>query len=96
FSNWTERRQIVACMRGRIADLATNCYGDCVPQKALDCKEEEEEEEVCMLIVPELLRGDPATMLVNNSRSSRGSHQRRRLCEVRRAMDAGSDPSSQR
>ncbi|KAJ7720184.1 armadillo-type protein [Mycena metata] len=72
FSNWAvqccleaatgpeERRQIVACMRGRIVDLATNCYGYCVLQKALDCKEE-----LCMLIVPELLRGDPATTLVN-------------------------------
>ncbi|KAF8163935.1 hypothetical protein K438DRAFT_1985047 [Mycena galopus ATCC 62051] len=35
-----ERRKIVACMGGRMVDLATNCYGYYVLQKALDCKEE--------------------------------------------------------
>ncbi|KAJ7902726.1 hypothetical protein B0H14DRAFT_2667406 [Mycena olivaceomarginata] len=50
-----ERRNIVACMRGRIVDLATNCHGYYVLQKALDC----EEEEFCLLIVSELLRGNP-------------------------------------
>ncbi|KAF8163931.1 hypothetical protein K438DRAFT_273127 [Mycena galopus ATCC 62051] len=40
---------------GRMVDLATNCYGYYVPQKALDCKEE-----VCLLITSELLRGDPS------------------------------------
>ncbi|KAJ7925702.1 armadillo-type protein [Mycena leptocephala] len=53
FSNWAvqgcleaatdpeKRRKIVACMRSRIVDLATNCYGYYVLQKALDCEEEE-------------------------------------------------------
>ncbi|KAJ7824084.1 hypothetical protein B0H14DRAFT_3469602 [Mycena olivaceomarginata] len=71
FSNWAvqrcleaatgpeERRKIVSCMRARIVHLAMNCYGYYVFQKALDC------EEVCLLIVSELLRGDPATTLVN-------------------------------
>jgi hypothetical protein len=85
-----ERRKIVACMRyvilpphflflvrilmislhsGRIVDLATNCHGYYVPQKALDC-----EEEFCLLLVSELLRGNPGTTLVNNSlRESRWS-----------------------
>ncbi|KAJ6557614.1 hypothetical protein B0H19DRAFT_1070253 [Mycena capillaripes] len=49
-----ERRKSVACMRGRIVDLATNCYGYHVPQKALDCKGEG----------GYLLRGDPPTTLV--------------------------------
>ncbi|KAJ7787705.1 hypothetical protein B0H14DRAFT_3579293 [Mycena olivaceomarginata] len=44
----------------RIVDLAANCYGYYVLQKAPDC-----EEEVCWLILSELLRGDPATALVN-------------------------------
>jgi len=37
-------------------DLATNCYKYHVLQRALDRKEEE----VCLLIVSELLRGDPS------------------------------------
>ncbi|KAJ7208980.1 armadillo-type protein [Mycena pura] len=60
-----ERRKIVGCMRGRIVDLATNCYGCHVLQKALDC----EEEEVRLLIVSELLMGDPAQTLVNKHAS---------------------------
>ncbi|KAF7341853.1 ARM repeat-containing protein [Mycena sanguinolenta] len=60
-----ERRKIVACMRGRVVDLATNCYGCHVLQKALDC----EEEEVRLLIVSELLMGDPAQTLVNKHAS---------------------------
>ncbi|KAJ7852666.1 armadillo-type protein [Mycena olivaceomarginata] len=60
-----ERRKIVACMRGRVVDLATNCYGCHVLQKALDC----EEEEVRLLIVSELLIGDPAHTLVNKHAS---------------------------
>ncbi|KAJ7187431.1 ARM repeat-containing protein [Mycena pura] len=59
-----ERRKIVGCMRGRIVDLATNCYGCHVLQKALDC-----EEEVRLLIVSELLMGDPAQTLVNKHAS---------------------------
>ncbi|KAJ7738697.1 hypothetical protein B0H14DRAFT_2991898 [Mycena olivaceomarginata] len=74
-----ERRKIVACMRyichlpppylfphgGRIVDLAPNCCGYRVLQKALDCKEEE----VCLLTGSELLRVDPATTLVNKHAS---------------------------
>jgi hypothetical protein len=55
---------------GRSVDHATYCYGYYVLQGALDC----EEDEVCLLIVSELLRGYPATTLVNNMR---------RMCGVR-------------
>ncbi|KAJ7853202.1 hypothetical protein B0H13DRAFT_2359156 [Mycena leptocephala] len=47
---------MISLHNGRIVDLATNCYGYYVIQKALECKEEED----CLLIVSELLRGDPA------------------------------------
>ncbi|KAM5539962.1 hypothetical protein V8D89_006465 [Ganoderma adspersum] len=63
-SSVDERRKIVTCMRGRVVDLATNCYGCHVLQKALDC-----EEEVRLLIVSELLLGDPAQTLVNKHAS---------------------------
>jgi hypothetical protein len=46
--------------RALIIDLATNCHGNHVLQKPFDC-----EEEVCLLIVSELLWGDPATTVVN-------------------------------
>ncbi|KAI6154223.1 ARM repeat-containing protein [Pisolithus tinctorius] len=59
-----ERRKIVACMRGRVVDLATNCYGCHVLQKALDC-----EEDIRLLIVSELLLGDPALTLTNKHAS---------------------------
>ncbi|KII93039.1 hypothetical protein PLICRDRAFT_49137 [Plicaturopsis crispa FD-325 SS-3] len=59
-----ERRQIVGCMSGRIVELATNCYGCHVLQKALDC-----EEDVRLMIVSELLLGDPAQTLVNKHAS---------------------------
>ncbi|KAH9950976.1 ARM repeat-containing protein [Amylocystis lapponica] len=59
-----ERRKIVTCMRGRVVDLATNCYGCHVLQKALDC-----EEDIRLLIVSELLLGDPAQTLVNKHAS---------------------------
>ncbi|EMD32614.1 hypothetical protein CERSUDRAFT_108727 [Gelatoporia subvermispora B] len=59
-----ERRKIVACMRGRVVDLATNCYGCHVLQKALDC-----EEDIRLAIVSELLLGDPAQTLVNKHAS---------------------------
>ncbi|KAL1752153.1 armadillo-type protein [Schizophyllum commune] len=59
-----ERRKIVTCMRGRIVELATNCYGCHVLQKALDC-----EEDIRLLIVSELLHGDPAQTLVNKHAS---------------------------
>ena len=47
-----------------MVELATNCYGCHVLQKALDC-----EEEVRLLIVSELLLGDPAQTLVNKHAS---------------------------
>ncbi|KAG2354968.1 armadillo-type protein [Suillus spraguei] len=50
--------------RGRVVDLATNCYGCHVLQKALDC-----EEDIRLLIVSELLLGDPALTLVNKHAS---------------------------
>ncbi|KIM82223.1 hypothetical protein PILCRDRAFT_785661 [Piloderma croceum F 1598] len=59
-----ERRKIVECMGGRIVELATNCYGCHVLQKALDC-----EEDIRLLIVSELLAGDPAQTLVNKHAS---------------------------
>src|ERR1700733_4723151 len=49
---------------GRIVELATNCYGCHVLQKALDC-----EEDIRLLIVSELLAGDPAQTLVNKHAS---------------------------
>lgn len=50
--------------RGRIVDLAVNCYGCHVLQKALDC-----EEDIRLVIVSELLLGDPAQTLVNKHAS---------------------------
>ena len=55
-------------------DLATNCYGCHVLQKALDC-----EEDIRLLIVSELLLGDPAQTLVNKHAShvwSKVSHSK--------------------
>ncbi|KAJ7885469.1 hypothetical protein B0H14DRAFT_3735852 [Mycena olivaceomarginata] len=69
-----ERRNIVAYMFGRIVDVVMNCNGHHVHQnlKALDC-----EEEVCLLIVSELFRGDPTTLVnKHTSRSSPGPHWR--------------------
>ncbi|GLB43736.1 putative pumilio-family RNA binding repeat [Lyophyllum shimeji] len=63
-SNPEERRKLVGCMRGRVVELATNCYGCHVLQKALDC-----EEDIRLLIVSELLLGDPAQTLVNKHAS---------------------------
>ena len=56
--------QCLFIVRGRIVELACNCYGCHVLQKALDC-----EEEVRLLIVSELLLGDPAQTLVNKHAS---------------------------
>lgn len=50
--------------RGRVVELASNCYGCHVLQKALDC-----EEDIRLLIVSELLLGDPAQTLVNKHAS---------------------------
>lgn len=87
-----ERRKIVGCMRfirppfsfashelkensyrGRVVELATNCYGCHVLQKALDC-----EEDIRLLIVSELLLGDPALTLVNKHASHVWSKVHRR------------------
>lgn len=51
-------------LRGRVVELAMNCYGCHVLQKALDC-----EEDVRLAIVSELLLGDPAQTLVNKHAS---------------------------
>lgn len=59
-----ERRQVVDCMRGRVVELAMNCYGCHVLQKALDS-----EEELRLIIVNELLEGDPSQTLVNKHAS---------------------------
>lgn len=54
----------ITLTRGRVVELATNCYGCHVLQKALDC-----EEDIRLLIVSELLLGDPAQTLVNKHAS---------------------------
>ncbi|KAG5634284.1 hypothetical protein H0H81_002542 [Sphagnurus paluster] len=58
-----ERRKMVACMRARLVELASSRYGCRVLQKALDC------EDIRLLIVSELLLGDPAQTLVNKHAS---------------------------
>ncbi|THH05228.1 hypothetical protein EW145_g4950 [Phellinidium pouzarii] len=63
-SSIEERRKIASCMRGNVVELATNCYGCHVLQKALDC-----EEDIRLLIVSELLLGDPAKTLINKHAS---------------------------
>ncbi|KLO20091.1 ARM repeat-containing protein [Schizopora paradoxa] len=63
-SSSEERRKIAACMKGNVVELATNCYGCHVLQKALDC-----EEDIRLLIVSELLLGDPAKTLINKHAS---------------------------
>ncbi|KAG6904538.1 hypothetical protein DXG01_009195 [Tephrocybe rancida] len=60
-----ERRKMARCMRGRVVELATNSYGCHVLQKALDC----EEEDIRLLIVSELLLGDPAQTLLDKHAS---------------------------
>ena len=55
---------MILSRRGRVVDLATNCYGCHVLQKALDC-----EEDIRLLVVSELLMGDPAQTLVNKHAS---------------------------
>lgn len=55
---------IVIASRGHVVELATNCYGCHVLQKALDC-----EEDIRLLIVSELLLCDPAKTLINKHAS---------------------------
>ncbi|KAG8933441.1 hypothetical protein FRC02_011819 [Tulasnella sp. 418] len=59
-----ERRHVADAMRGRVVELATNCYGTHVVQKALEC-----EEDVRLIILSELLLGDPARTLINKHAS---------------------------
>ncbi|KAJ7928188.1 hypothetical protein B0H13DRAFT_2549657 [Mycena leptocephala] len=66
FRNWAVQRFLEATTspEGHLKIVVCIRYVICLPPflfpKALEC-----EEEVCLLIVSELLRGDPATMLVN-------------------------------
>ncbi|CAG7853689.1 Meiotic coiled-coil protein 2 [Serendipita indica DSM 11827] len=55
-----ERMKVLACMIGHVVELATNCYGTHVVQKALEC-----EEEFRRVIVTELLNNDPAYTLTS-------------------------------
>ncbi|KAJ7809881.1 hypothetical protein B0H13DRAFT_2384954 [Mycena leptocephala] len=71
---------------GRIVDLATNCYGYYVIQKALECKEEED----CLLIVSEL--GDPAPTLVGKHASHAWSKVRV-VCILSNLYPSSSAPS---
>jgi hypothetical protein len=64
YDNLSLETPISIMNRGRVVDLATNCYGCHVLQKALDC-----EEDIRLLIVSELLLGDPALTLVNKHAS---------------------------
>ena len=98
-----ERRKIVSCMRfvhviatsyfmadrcvsfrSRVVELATNCYGCHVLQKALDC-----EEDIRLLIVSELLLGDPAQTLVNKH----ASHVWSKVCSFSYSYRRCTDPS---
>ncbi|CAG8667724.1 13139_t:CDS:2 [Acaulospora colombiana] len=80
FGNWCVQRCLESpCTRedrmkivnGRIVELATNCYGTHVVQKALEC-----EEDIKRIIVGELLANDPAYTLTSKhcsvNRSLRG------------------------
>ncbi|KDQ15763.1 hypothetical protein BOTBODRAFT_173826 [Botryobasidium botryosum FD-172 SS1] len=59
-----DRRKVALAMKGRVVELAMNCYGTHVVQKALDC-----EEDIRLLVLSELLYNDPATTLVNKHAS---------------------------
>jgi hypothetical protein len=71
----------------RAVDLATNCCGYHVLQSALNC-----EEEVCLLIMSELLQGDPDTMLVNKHASHVWSKVRV-VCILSNLFPSASAPS---
>jgi pumilio RNA-binding family len=70
------RPQSFPC-RGRVVELATNCYGTHVLQKALDCEEDVRvsfpiaavwfrlSHIIKLLVVSELLLGDPSSTLLN-------------------------------
>jgi pumilio RNA-binding family len=55
-----KRLLIPKLIRGHVVDLATNCYGTHVVQKALEC-----EEDIKRIIVGELLDNDPAYTLTS-------------------------------
>ncbi|QRV95096.1 Pumilio-family RNA binding repeat [Ceratobasidium sp. AG-Ba] len=59
-----ERTRVARVMKGRVIELATNCYGTHVVQKALDCTEE-----IQLFIVAEMLQGDLAATLMNKHAS---------------------------
>ncbi|KAG9086257.1 hypothetical protein FS749_003771 [Ceratobasidium sp. UAMH 11750] len=59
-----ERTRVAEVMKGRVIELATNCYGTHVVQKALDCTEE-----IQLFVVAEMLQGDLATTLMNKHAS---------------------------
>ncbi|KAG8897964.1 hypothetical protein FRB99_007766 [Tulasnella sp. 403] len=59
-----ERKKVASALRGHVVELATNCYGTHVVQKALEC-----EEEIRLLVLSELLLGDPAVTLINKHAS---------------------------
>ncbi|KZT42604.1 ARM repeat-containing protein [Sistotremastrum suecicum HHB10207 ss-3] len=69
-----EKYQIVSCVRGRVIELATNCYGTHCLQKLLDC-----EEDIRLLVVSELLVGDPCRTLLNKH----ASHVWSKIMELR-------------
>ncbi|KAF8314071.1 ARM repeat-containing protein [Clavulina sp. PMI_390] len=55
-----DRSRLVAVMEGHVVELATNCYGTHVIQKALDC-----EQDIKLLVLTELLMSDPYATLMN-------------------------------
>ncbi|KAF8602079.1 ARM repeat-containing protein [Ceratobasidium sp. AG-I] len=60
----TERKRVAEVMKERVIELATNCYGTHVVQKALDCAEE-----IQLSVVSEMLQGDLAATLMNKHAS---------------------------
>ncbi|KAG8739701.1 hypothetical protein FRC10_005262 [Ceratobasidium sp. 414] len=59
-----ERTRVAEVMKGRVIELATNCYGTHVVQKALDCAQDTQ-----LFVVAEMLQGDLATTLMNKHAS---------------------------
>ena len=55
---------LIESLRDRVVELATNCYGYYVLQKALNY-----EEDIGLIIVSELLKGNPAQTFVNKHAS---------------------------
>ncbi|KAG8721536.1 hypothetical protein FRC09_007739 [Ceratobasidium sp. 395] len=59
-----ERTRVVEVMMSRVIELAANCYGTHVVQKALDCAEA-----IQLFVVAEMLQGDLAATLMNKHAS---------------------------